>query len=157
MDGLEPSASAYRELFRCLLPLYPVSDLPLSYTTKWSRVLESNQSPPFCRGVITTSYVTRHLKIGARWGNRTPVSTLAMSYSTTKLISQNGAKCGNRTRLSSLQDQHITIYVYSAYINLAENIGFEPMDPFGSGLQQSPALDHSANFPYSKNGGSCRY
>ena len=24
------------------------------------------------------------------------------------------------------------------------------MDPFGSGLQQSPALDHSANFPYSK-------
>lgn len=63
MDGLEPSASAYRELFRCLLPLYPVSDLPLSYTTKWSRVLESNQSPPFCRGVITTSYVTRHLKL----------------------------------------------------------------------------------------------
>ena len=104
MDGFEPSASAYRELFRCLLPLYPVSDLPLSYTTKMEPVLESNQSPPFCRGVITTSYVTRHLKIGARWGNRTPVSTLAMSYSTTKLISQNGAKCGNRTRLSSLQD-----------------------------------------------------
>ena len=43
MDGLEPSASAFRELFRCLLPLYPVSDLPLSYTTKWWARLDSNQ------------------------------------------------------------------------------------------------------------------
>ena len=38
MDGFEPSASAYRELFRCLLPLYPVSDLPLNYTTKMESV-----------------------------------------------------------------------------------------------------------------------
>lgn len=106
MDGFEPSASAFRELFRCLLPSYPVSGLPLSYTTKWSRVLESNQSPPFCRGVITTSYVTRHLKNGAVGGTwtRRPLrwqrSILPLNY----YCINRGAKCGNRTRLSNLQD-----------------------------------------------------
>ena len=86
MDGFEPSASAYRELFRCLLPLYPVSDLPLSYTTKWSRVLESNQSPPFCRGVIATSYVTRHINWCSRRDLNPQTSSLATKHSTIELL-----------------------------------------------------------------------